>query len=150
MEQQIPDWATNLPSVNAALNTLSAILLLTGYRFIRAGNRLAHQRCMTAAFATSTVFLASYLTYHYFALATPFGHEGSWIRTFYMTVLISHTILAVPAAPMAIVTLVLGLKGRIDRHRRLARIAFPVWLYVSVTGVMVYTMLYHLPGAQGR
>ena len=149
MNDQIPAWATQLPTINATLNTISAILLVSGYRLIRAGRREAHRRCMLAAFSTSTLFIISYLTYHYFAGATPFGHEGSTIRTVYLGVLLTHTVLAVPAAPMAIWTLVLGLRGRFDSHRKLARIAFPVWLYVSVTGVIVYTMLYHFPGAAG-
>ncbi|NKB90181.1 MAG: DUF420 domain-containing protein [Acidobacteria bacterium] len=138
-----------LPTLNATLNTISALFLLSGYRLIRSGNRDGHRRAMLAAFTTSTLFIVSYLTYHFFAGATPFGHEGTWIRTAYLTVLLTHTVLAVPAAPMAIATLVLGLRGKFETHRRLARIAFPVWLYVSVTGVIVYVMLYHAPGAAG-
>ena len=150
MDGAIPAWATNLPSLNATLNTISAVLLVVGYRFIRKGEREAHMRCMVAAFTTSTLFIVSYLTYHFFARTTPFGHEGTAVRTLYLSVLLSHTVLAVPAAPMAIATLVLALRGRLDSHRRLARITFPVWLYVSVTGVVVYVMLYHLPGAAGK
>jgi uncharacterized membrane protein YozB (DUF420 family) len=149
MTDAVPEWARDLPTLNAGLNSLSAILLLLGYRMIRRGDRERHRRCMLAAFTTSTLFIVSYLTYHYFAGATPFGHEGTWIRTVYLSVLLTHTVLAVPAAPMAIWTLVLGLRGRFDQHRRLARVAFPVWLYVSITGVVVYVMLYHAPGAAG-
>ena len=149
MNAEIPAWATQLPTVNATLNTISAILLLIGYRLIRRGDREGHRKVMLAAFSTSTLFIISYLTYHYFARATAFGHEGEWIRTVYMSILLTHTVLAVPAAPMAIAALVLGLRGRFETHRRLARITFPVWLYVSVTGVLVYVMLYHWPGAAG-
>jgi uncharacterized membrane protein YozB (DUF420 family) len=149
MPEAIPEWTTNLPTLNAVLNSVCALLLLNGYRLIRQGKREAHRRSMLAAFTTSTLFIISYLTYHYFARATPFGHEGTWLRTFYFSVLLSHTVLAVLAAPMAIWTLVLGLRGDFDRHRRLARVAFPVWLYVSVTGVIVYVMLYQVPGAAG-
>ena len=146
---EVPAWATNLPSINAALNTTSAVLLVLGYRFIRQGEREQHRKCMLAAFAVATLFIASYLTYHYFARATPFGHEGTWLRTFYMSVLLTHTVLATLVAPLVIWTLILALRDRIDRHRRLARVVFPVWLYVSVTGVIVYVMLYHAPGAAG-
>jgi uncharacterized membrane protein YozB (DUF420 family) len=104
---------------------------------------------MLAAFSVATLFIACYLTYHYFARATPFGHEGTWLRTVYMTVLLTHTVLATLVAPAVIWTLTLALRGRFDRHRRLARVVFPVWLYVSVTGVIVYVMLYHSPGATG-
>jgi len=146
---EVPAWATNLPTINAALNTTSAILLVMGYRFIRRGDRDTHRKCMLAAFSVATLFIACYLTYHYFARATPFGHEGTWLRTFYMSVLLTHTVLATLVAPAVIWALTLALRGRFDRHRRLARVVFPVWLYVSVTGVIVYVMLYHVPGAAG-
>jgi len=149
MHEPIPAWATNLPTVNAGLNALTTILLLIGYRFIRRGQRQAHRRTMLSAFGAATLFIAGYLTYHYFAGATAFGHHGAWVRTAYMTVLLSHTILATLAAPLAIVVLTLALRSSFDRHRRLARIVFPIWLYVSVTGVIVYVMLYHWPGASG-
>lgn len=146
---EIPAWATNLPTVNAALNTTCAILMVTGYRFIRRGNLDAHRKCMLAAFSVATLFLACYLTYHYFARATPFGYEGTWLRTAYLSILITHTVLATMVAPLVIWVLTLALRGRFDRHRRVARVVFPIWLYVSVTGVIVYVMLYHLPGAAG-
>lgn len=146
---EVPAWATNLPTINAALNTTCAILMVLGYRFIRRGERDTHRKCMLAAFSVATLFMASYLTYHYFARATPFGHEGTWLRTAYMVILFTHTVLATLVAPAVIWVLTLALRGRFDRHRRLARVVFPVWLYVSVTGVIVYVMLYHLPGATG-
>ena len=132
-----------LPSVNAALNATSGVLLLVGYRFIRHGRTDAHRSCMLAAFAVSSLFLASYLFYHYHAGSKPFMGQG-WVRPVYFTILISHIILAAAIVPLALVTLYRGLQGRFERHRRIARWTFPIWLYVSVTGVVVYWMLYHL------
>ncbi|GIU75085.1 MAG: hypothetical protein KatS3mg004_2172 [Bryobacteraceae bacterium] len=132
-----------LPALNALLNTASAILLVTGYRFIRRGRRDAHRAAMTAALIVSAVFLASYLVYHAQVGSVKFQKTG-WIRPVYFTILISHTVLAACVAPMALVTVWRAWKGRFDRHRRLARITLPLWLYVSVTGVAVYVMLYLL------
>ena len=132
-----------LPALNALLNTASAILLVTGYRFIRQGRRDAHRAAMTAALIVSAVFLASYLVYHAQVGSVKFQKTG-WIRPVYFTILISHTVLAACVAPMALVTAWRAWKGRFDRHRRLARITLPLWLYVSVTGVAVYVMLYRL------
>jgi uncharacterized membrane protein YozB (DUF420 family) len=131
----------DLPMMNACLNGLSALLLLTGYTFIRRGNRQAHRLCMVSAFSVSVVFLASYLTHH--ALAGIVHYQGQgWPRQFYFIVLTSHTILAAVVPALAIVTLQRALKGDFVRHRALARVTFPIWLYVSVTGVLVYFMLY--------
>lgn len=141
-----PGWVTMLPSVNALLNTTSAVLLVSGYRFIRRRNIDAHKRCMLGAFAATLLFLASYLTLHYHIGTTYFGHSG-WVRGLYLTILLSHTILAMINAPMAVVTLVFALRGRFERHAPLARWTLPIWLYVSITGVVIYVMLYHLPGA---
>ncbi len=132
-----------LPSLNAGLNATSALLLILGFIFIRQGAWTAHALCMGSAMGTSTLFLISYLTYHYFHGATPFPGEG-WIRPLYFTLLISHTVLAVTVVPLAIVTLVRALKSQFDRHVKIARITFPLWLYVSLTGVIVYWFLYHL------
>ncbi len=134
---------TILPTVNALLNALTAVLLLTGYFFIRRGNRSVHKKIMLAAFSTSILFLTSYLYYHAHVGSVPFKGIGIG-RSIYFSILISHTILAVVIVPMAIVTLFRGLSSRFDKHRRLARWTLPVWLYVSVTGVAVYLMLYHL------
>ena len=101
---------------------------------------------MVGAFSTTLVFLVSYLTLHYHIGATPFGNSG-WVRGLYLTILTSHTILAIITAPMATTTIVFALRGRFDRHAPLARWTLPIWLYVSVTGVVIYVMLYHLPGA---
>ncbi|TMA13415.1 MAG: DUF420 domain-containing protein [Deltaproteobacteria bacterium] len=128
---------SSLPSVNAALNSASALLLIAGYLFIRNKRVLAHKACMLAAFTTSSLFLLSYLVYHYNVGSVPFRGQG-WIRTVYFAILISHTVLAVLIVPLVLITLTRALKGNFDRHRRIARWTFPLWLYVSVTGVIVY------------
>jgi len=130
-----------LPTLNAALNTLSAVLLFTGYRFIKAKNRSAHRVCMLGAFASSILFLTSYLIYHYHVGSVPFKGQG-WVRPLYFTILLTHTILAVTVVPLALITLARALREKFDAHRRIAHWAFPIWLYVSVTGVVVYLMLY--------
>jgi len=134
---------SDLPALNAVLNSISAILLFTGYRFIRRRNRNAHRNCMIAAFATSTLFLISYLTYHYLHGSTKFQGQGV-VRAIYFTILLTHTLLAAVIVPMVFVTLSRALKARFDKHRRIARWTLPIWLYVSVTGVIVYLMLYQL------
>jgi len=131
-----------LPTVNACLNATSAVLLVSGFAAIRRKNVTAHRRFMLAALACSTLFLVSYVVYHVQVGSMKFTGEG-WVRPVYFTILISHTVLAVAVVPLAIVTLVRALRERFDRHRRIARITLPVWLYVSVTGVVVYWMLYH-------
>ncbi len=135
--------ARDLPALNALLNTTSAVLLVAGYRLIRRGRREAHRRAMTAALIVSALFLTSYLIYHAQAGSVKFLKTG-WIRPVYFAILISHTVLAACVAPMALVIVWRAWKGRFDRHRRLARVTLPLWLYVSVTGVIVYWMLYHL------
>jgi len=133
------------PKINAALNGCSAILLVTGHRLILRGRMAAHRAVMLTAFGTSCFFLLSYLYYHW-----P-GHGGvvyfrgtGWIRPVYFAILISHTILAVIIVPMVLVTLTRGLRGHFDRHRAIARWTYPLWLYVSVTGVLVYLMLFRI------
>lgn len=133
-----------LPFVNAALNSLSAVLLFTGYLYIRAKNRSAHRVCMVSAFASSILFLTSYLIYHYQVGSVPFKGQG-WIRPVYFLILLTHTVLAVTVVPLALVTLNRALGERFDAHRRIARWTFPIWLYVSVTGVVIYLMLYVMP-----
>ncbi len=133
----------DLPALNALLNASSAVLLVVGYRLIRQGRREAHRKAMTAALIVSALFLASYLVYHAQVGSVRFQKTG-WIRPVYFSILISHTILAACVAPMALITVWRAWKGRFDRHRRLARITLPLWLYVSVTGVLVYLMLYRL------
>jgi uncharacterized membrane protein YozB (DUF420 family) len=136
----------HLPTLNAALNSLSAGLLVIGFLYIRFKNRQAHKTCMLAALACSTLFLVSYLVYHYQVGSVPFKGQG-WVRPLYFAILLSHTILAVVVVPLALITLTRGLRERFDAHRRIARWTFPVWLYVSVTGVVVYWMLYWLAAA---
>lgn len=131
----------DLPTLNAALNLLATILLLAGYRFIRSGNVDAHRACMVGAFSTSVVFLGSYLIYHAYAGSVPFPGTGA-PRVFYFTVLITHVVLAALVPWLAIVTLVRGWRMDRVRHRRIARWTFPIWMYVSVTGVVIYLMLY--------
>lgn len=131
-----------LPTVNAFLNGLTGVLLLIGYFFIRRGDRNLHKKTMIAAFLTSSLFLVSYIYYHAHVGSVPFKGVGT-ARIVYFTILISHSILAAVIVPMAIVTLSRGLASRFDKHRQLARWTLPVWLYVSVTGVAVYLMLYH-------
>jgi uncharacterized membrane protein YozB (DUF420 family) len=130
-----------LPTLNAALNSLSAVFLFAGYLFIRAKHRDAHRACMLAAFACSMLFLISYLVYHFQVGSVGFKGQG-WLRPVYFTILISHTILATAVVPLALITLVRALRERFDAHRRIARWTFPIWLYVSVTGVVIYLMLY--------
>ena len=135
--------ASQLPDLNAALNSLSAVFLLTGYGFIKSKNQRAHRRCMLAAFACSILFLISYLIYHYQVGSVTFKGQGP-IRTVYFTILITHTVLATTVVPLVLITLIRALRERFDAHRRIARWTFPIWLYVSVTGVIVYWMLYWL------
>ena len=134
---------TDLPEVNATLNAISTLLLATGYIFIRRGQTQEHRLCMLAAFATSALFLASYLIYHFNVGSVAFTGQGT-IRTVYFTILISHIILAIAILQMAIVTLLRALRGQLESHRRIAKWTLPLWLYVSVTGVVVYWMLYQM------
>ena len=131
----------NLPALNASLNALSAILLTTGYVLIRRGRRDLHKRCMLAALATSTLFLVSYVIYHLNTGSRPFPGQGG-IRAVYFTILITHVILAAAIVPLALTTTARGLLDQYDRHVRIARWTLPLWLYVSVTGVVIYLMLY--------
>ena len=142
-----PDWVMWLPAVNATLNGAATVLLVRGWLQIRRGQRLAHKQTMLAAFGVSVAFLACYLTYH--ALLQIYAHgaitrfQGTGLsRPVYFSILLSHTILAVVTVPLVLVTLNRGLRERFDKHRAIARWTFPIWLYVSVTGVVIYFMLY--------
>ena len=132
-----------LPAVNAALNALTCLLLVIGYVLIRRGRRRQHRAVMITAFCTSVVFLVSYLTYHAHAGSKHFPGMGA-ARTIYFSILLTHTVLAAAIVPLAIITLSRGLSARYDRHRAIARWTLPIWLYVSVTGVVVYWMLYQM------
>ena len=136
-------FVATLPTLNALLNATSGVLLVFGYLFIRRKQVTAHKICMLSAFVTSCLFLISYLTLRYYAGMTRFTEQG-WIRPVYFTLLTSHTILAAAIVPLALVTLFRALRGRFDRHARIARWTLPLWLYVSVTGVLVYWILYRL------
>ena len=131
----------DLPAVNASLNALSGVLLLVGYILIRARRIAAHRAVMITAFATSSLFLICYLVYHAQVGSVPFPRHG-FVRPLYFTILITHVILAATVPPLAIVTMTRGLKGRYPQHRKIARWTFPIWMYVSVTGVLVYVLLY--------
>jgi uncharacterized membrane protein YozB (DUF420 family) len=133
------------PALNAFLNGTSAVLIGTGYYFIKSGRREAHKRMMLAAFVTSTLFLTSYLYYHLVLRAgvTHFQGKGVW-RPVYFSILISHTFLAVVVVPFILVTLYRALKGKFARHKAIARYTFPIWMYVSVTGVVIFVMLYKI------
>ena len=131
------------PPLNACLNGASALLLLTGFWFIKRRNKTAHRVCMVSAFLTSVVFLACYLFYHFHAGVLHFAGQG-WIRLVYFFILTTHTVLAMLVPVLAVMTLNHALKGNFAKHRAIARITFPIWLYVSVTGVVVYWILYHL------
>ena len=131
----------SLPAINATLNAISTVLLVAGYAFIRRRNVGMHRRCMIAACVTSTLFLICYLTYHYQVGSVRFTRQG-FVRPLYFTILMTHVTLAAVVPPLAIITLSRGLRGRFDRHRALARWTLPIWLYVSVTGVLVYVLLY--------
>lgn len=133
----------SLPAVNAALNATAAVLLVTGYLLIRHRRIQAHRNVMITAFCVSTVFLASYLLHHYHAGLVMFRGKGA-IRTLYLWILGTHTVLAAIVPVLAILTLQRGLAGRISRHRGIAQWTLPIWLYVSVTGVVVYFMLYRM------
>ena len=140
---------SDLPAVNASLNALCTVFLIIGYVFIRRGRRDAHRNCMVAALITSTFFLACYVTYHEWLRrttgghGTPFSGEG-WVRPVYFFILISHIILAVAIVPLVLVTVSRAWRQRWDAHKRIARWTWPIWMYVSITGVIVYVMLYHL------
>jgi uncharacterized membrane protein YozB (DUF420 family) len=135
---------TDLPAVNATLNAISGILLLIAYAHIRARRIQQHRQFMIAAFATSSLFLVCYLVYHAQVGSVPFTRQG-FVRPLYFTILITHVTLAATVVPLALVTLSRGLKAKYPQHRRIARWTFPVWMYVSVTGVLVYVLLYQ-PG----
>lgn len=132
----------DLPHVNATLNGLSTVLIVVGYVMIRCKRIAAHRACMLGATAVSAAFLVCYLVYHYHVGHTKFAHHG-WVRSIYFTILISHVVLAAAVPFLVGLTLYRALREQFDRHRRIARWALPIWLYVSVTGVVVYLILYH-------
>ena len=136
-------WLSALPHLNAALNFTTFVLLLSGYFFIRRKNIIAHRNCQIAALSVAVLFLISYVTYHSQHGATKFQGQGI-VRPIYFTILTTHTILAAVIVPFVIITVLRAKRGDFLRHRSIARLTLPMWLYVSVTGVLVYLMLYHL------
>ncbi|MEW6160260.1 MAG: DUF420 domain-containing protein [Verrucomicrobiota bacterium] len=135
---------SDLPAVNACLNSLSAIFLTAGYIQIKRNHQIAHRNCMIAALITSTLFLVCYLTYHYLAPGmTRFQGQG-WVRPVYFGILLTHTILAMAIVPMVLVSLYFALRQRFESHRKIARWTWPIWMYVSVTGVIIYLLLYQI------
>lgn len=132
---------TDLPALNATLNGLSFLLLSVGFYYIKNNNKKVHKRFMLSALSVSVLFLVSYLVYHYNVGSVRYTRQG-WIRPVYFTILLTHTVLAITLVPMVAVTLVRALKERFDKHRRIARWTLPIWMYVSVTGVVIYLMLY--------
>ena len=135
---------SDLPAVNACLNGLSAVFLAAGYVFIRRGNRIAHRNCMVSAFVTSTFFLACYLTYHFSVRTYTRFLEPQWFRPIYLALLLSHTLLAAIIVPLVLMTLRRAITARFELHKRLARWTWPIWMYVSVTGVVIYLLLYQI------
>ena len=134
---------SDLPALNAGLNALSGSLLGVGYAMIRRGRVKAHKAFMLAAVGVSTLFLVSYVVYHYHAGSTRFPGTG-WVRTLYLSILVTHAVLAAAVVPLAAVTLVRAWRENYAAHRSIARWTLPIWFYVSVTGVIIYVMLYHL------
>jgi putative membrane protein len=134
----------DLPAVNATLNALSAVFLTAGYIFVRRGHRAAHRNCMLAALGASALFLGSYLTYHFTVKAVTRFLEPAWFRPIYLTILLTHTVAAAAIVPLVLVTVIRALRQQFDRHKTVARWTWPLWMYVSVTGVMIYLLLYRI------
>ena len=138
-----PELVAQLPALNATLNAISGVLLTTGYVFIRRGQMTPHKRCMLAALTSSALFLTSYVIYHLHTGSRPFAGQGP-IRVIYFAILITHVVLAAVIVPLALMTAARGLRAQFGAHARIARWTLPLWLYVSVTGVVIYVMLYRL------
>ena len=134
----------DLPVVNASLNGLSAVFLTLGFIFIKRGNKIAHRNCMVAAFGTSVVFLGCYLTYHATVKTVTHFVDPAWFKPIYLTILLTHTLLAAVIVPLILVTLWRAKKQQFEAHKKIARWTWPLWLYVSVTGVVIYLLLYQV------
>lgn len=133
---------SDLPAVNASFNGLAAIFLTAGYVFIRWKHKTAHRNCMIAALGSSAVFLTGYLTYHFTVSGVTKFHNPAWFRPIYLALLLTHTVLAVVIVPLILLTVTRALRERFDAHRRIARWTWPLWMYVSITGVIIYWLLY--------
>ena len=134
----------DLPIVNACLNALATVFLMLGFVYIKKGNKTAHRNCMISAFVTSAVFLTCYLTYHFSTEVVTKFVEPEWFRPIYFVLLITHVVLAVVILPLIFITLSRALKERFDQHRKIARWTWPLWMYVSITGVLIYLLLYQI------
>ena len=134
----------DLPIVNACLNALATVFLMLGFVYIKKGNKTAHRNCMISAFVTSAVFLTCYLTYHFSTEVVTKFVEPEWFRPIYFVLLITHVVLAVVILPLIFITLSRALKERFDKHRKIARWTWPLWMYVSITGVLIYLLLYQI------
>ncbi len=135
---------TDLPAVNASFNCLATIFLTAGFVFIRRKNRVAHRNCMLVALCSSVLFLCGYLTYHYLVPGVTRFQNPAWFRPYYLAILITHTVLAVVIVPLVLITVVRALRERFDAHRKIARWTWPIWMYVSITGVIIYLLLYQI------
>lgn len=135
---------SDLPAVDAILNGLSAVFLGCGYYFIRRGRQIAHRNCMIAAVCTSVLFLTCYLTYHFTVRTITHFVNPAWFRPIYLAILLTHTVLAMVIVPLVIITLSRAARGRFQAHRKIARWTWPIWMYVSVTGVVIYLLLYRI------
>ena len=134
----------DLPIVNACLNALATVFLMLGFVYIKKGNKTAHRNCMISAFVTSAVFLTCYLIYHFSTEVVTKFVEPEWFRPIYLVLLITHVVLAVVILPLIFITLSRALKEQFDQHRKIARWTWPLWMYVSITGVLIYLLLYQI------
>jgi len=135
---------SDLPGINAGFNVLATVFLTLGYLFIRQGRKVAHRNCMVAALCASALFLAGYLTYHFNVQAVTRFTDPAWFRPIYLVILLTHTVLATVILPLVIVTVVFAIRGRFESHKKVARWTWPLWMYVSVTGVVIYLLLYQI------
>lgn len=134
----------DLPTVNAACNAVATLFLVAGYAFIRRGQRTAHRNCMIGALAASALFLAGYLTYHFSVPGVTRFRDPAWFRPIYLALLFTHTVLAAVIVPMVVTTVLRAARGRFELHKKLARWTWPLWVYVSITGVLIYLLLYRI------
>ena len=134
----------DLPASNAAFNGLAGVFLAFGYYFIKRGHKIAHRNCMIAAVCSSALFLTGYLTYHFTVKGVTHFHDPAWFRPIYLTLLFTHLILAIVILPLILITLTFAAKGRFESHKKIARWTWPMWMYVSVTGVIIYLLLYQI------
>lgn len=138
---QLGEWTKSLPHLNALINTATSILLMVGYLMIKRGNIAAHRRAMQTAFVLGSLFLVSYVLYHLTNESTAFGGQGVGVRTFYYVILVSHIVLSIVVVPFVLLAVYYAWSNQIPRHKRIVKVTYPLWLYVSVTGVIAYLMI---------